>query len=619
MSKSLRRYSWCLPAGFAALLACQPPADPNQQPPATGDDTGTDDTNTTNDDTNDGTDTDGTDTGGPQNCEELMCSGHGTCIEEDDGPRCDCDDGYVIDQLDASSCIVDETCIEMRLLREDCRQLVNDAPAVALFFGVDFCAGSAVTPEKLDQLGLDFKVLENGDDIADNPESNAAVIDKDVESVVTLVLDASDSLVSKEEFPQLMMAIRDFVQQLKPAQDEAPVHLQVLVFARNLAEFVPLTANFDTVDAALESFQNDPQAVSDMVSGMGTSLYDAVELGINKATRARKHREHVTNDGVLVTGTVVVITDGKESSNGSLNNGLLGGTLNQVISVGVSDDIGLEELDEIGRDGSFLAPLPEDWAASFDEIAVRVDEYPDRAYLLAYCSSTSQGKPDVTISLDGIEPAKTAMCKFNADLFASNPPVCDLMLFNTECDDKQCGGYLTACGGCADDQCCSGTVCEAPTSAIDCKGQDDLCNATDQICGADGQTCVTPPDNGQACLDGRCDPGVGYCVADVCVATKGLGALCTTADECSSLKCAKTNPQNPNDDVICQPPAEMSDSCSDGATCEIGSYCEGSTCVPRKGAAAACGQNEECRFGFCDPGICQETGECYWSWDEIAD
>lgn len=627
MSKLARFAGFAFASGL--LAACSPPENKGQAPvssdgtDSTTASSGTGDTGDTGD-----TGTGGTDLPGPTNCGELICKGHGSCQDTNDGPACVCDYGYVLTDPKGTECVVDETCITLRFLEDKCRQLVNDAPAVSLFFAVDFCSGDAVLPAKLDDLGLEFLVLENDVDIKDNPESNAAVVDKDVESFVTLVLDVSDSITGSEDLPALVSALRDFMKELEPAQGEARTTVEIFVFGRNVARYLPMTTDFAEIDAALKTLEEDPQSVVTLVNGMGTSLYDAVKEGIQSTERARQLRSLVSNSGVLSTGTVVVVTDGKDTSNGNLDNALIKSTLNQVISVGISDQIDGGDLDAIGRDGSFLTPEPEDWAGAFAEIATRVDQYPDRAYLLAYCSSTNQGSPDVTISLSGIEPKQTATCKFDADVFASNPPTCGQVLFDTECENKECGGWLTGCGGCADSECCAGSVCKAPEAAPDCQAQDALCNATGQICidNAGSIECATPPAIGQACvLDAnnqkKCDPGTSYCSADLCVAAKAAGVECAAAMECESLHCAKTNPDNNFEPKTCQPEAEIFDKCGGGeAICEDGAYCSGSCVAKKNTVEKTCSKGSECLGGICegDPKICIESNICYWAWDEKA-
>ena len=573
-------------------------------------------------------------TGGPLvTCEDLMCNGFGSCEVGNDGNAfCACDDGYVLAEGDESTCVVDETCVRVRFLEDRCRQIFNGPPAVSLFFGVDFCAGTAVTPDKITELGLEFIVLENGNDISENVESFSTIIPTSVESYVTLVIDVSDSVTQSKELPALVAEMRNLVTSLQPGAGDPDVYLSVYVFGRFVEEYVPFTRDFAAVDAALEQVELDPSSVVSLVNGDGTALHAAVEVGINRTQRIRELRDAVSWGGVLTTGTVVVITDGQDSSNKMLNNSLITNTLNQVISIGISNAVDNADLEAIGRDGSFLAPTPEDWSVAFGEVANRVDQYPDRAYLLAYCSSTTDGQPNVEVSLGSANKLivdQTAVCQFNANTFSSNPAdVCNDQLFATECDFQTCGG-LTACGACADTDCCNGGSCIPPVTAEDaglsCAGFDDLCNATDEICDTNNE-CVPPDLVGGDCVPG-CTPGESWCdlsgAMPMCVATFAEGTTCNdnTPYQCGSQNCQPTNPDNPFELPTCQSPALMFDRCdTQSVVCEDGSYCQGNSCAPKKLNAETCGNAQQCRSGLCtqpvQQNICVATGACFWAWDE---
>lgn len=635
------------------LLACQepstnpPPVGGTDNPPppttmGTADDTGTGgDSTATGTGTGTGTDSDGP----PTSCDDVVCQGNGGCLVEDGIAGCYCDEGYVLDDT-STTCVVDESCIELRFLEDRCRLLVDGPPAVTLFFAVDYCAGPAVLPEDLQAQGLGFQILENGVDIANNVESYATVIPKDVESYVTVVLDVSDSVTGTEEAPNrelplLVGELRSFVQDLAPAPGEADVYVSMYLFGRFVREYVPFTRDYAAVDEAIAAIEADPIAINTLVNGDGTRLYDAVETGIERTQRIRDLRAAVTHDGVLTTGTVVVITDGLESTNGTLDTGLIADTLNQVISIGISPEVSAndEDLRAIGRDGSFLAPTPEDLAPTFDLVVSRVEQYPERAYLLGYCTSAAQDVAEVQVSLDGLVPAQTATCSFDASVFSVDPSVvCSPALFETECDAQACGG-LTACGACADDQCCDGMACEGPTDAtsvlLDCDGADQFCSASGQICvpsevAGEPDTCLDPDVLGDPC-DPGCEPGVSYCIYDdmdvpiECVAAMPVdpsGATCEDAVECESLNCRSANPDNQFLLPTCLPPAVIYDDCgSPGSTvCEEGSWCSGNTCAPQQYPLTSCSSAAQCRSGWCDEvadsNVCRSSGVCFWAWDE---
>jgi hypothetical protein len=633
----------------AGPLACQEDDDHSHGKPIDEGDTstytgggsssgGSSGTGTTDSGTDGGT-TSQTGTNSEANCGNWVCVGHGSCKEDADGvPYCECDEGYINNPQDAAECIVDEQCVQLRFLEDWCRQYINWEPAVALFFALDFCSGTAVTPEKFEQIGLEFKILEDGTDVEDNVESYATVVPKPVESYVAIALDVSDSITDSEDLPALTVPLKEFVASLKPGAGEPDVNMAVYIFGKNVEEWIGWTTDLDSIVDKLTQLETSPQSVVDIVGGGSTALHQAVERAIHEADRIRLLRHRVTNGGVLGTGTVVVVTDGDDQA-GPENppSGLISTTLSQLISIGIGHEIDHGEiLDEIGRDGSFLSPEPEDWATAFAEITERVEQYPQRSYLLGYCSPATTGSPtvEITVEAPGVEVKRTAGCKFNADLFSPDPgAVCDQSTFEDAvacAGGAQCGG-LTACGACPDDQCCSDMMCQAPEgSSYGCRDQNELCYLDGEIC-LDGDTqddpdmCTPPPGAWEECdKEEFCDPGVTFCYKDpgspdpgVCVPVYQLGEVCEKAVECATLHCEKEKPTHPTMVKTCQPPARMYDDCSaNKAICEHGTYCSGS-CTVRKWHTQACSSSAQCHGTYCGE-VYKFCGDalCFWSWDE---
>lgn len=571
-------------------------------------------------------------------CGALECS-NGSCeIDATGNAFCLCDEGYVLDAAGVT-CIVDESCIQVSFLEDGCRQKVNAEPAVALFFALDFCSGTAVTPEKREELGLSFLVRENGIDIAENVESDATILDTDVESYVTLMVDVSNSVTESEDLPALITELRALVSSLEAEPGEPDVYVSMFVFGFRPAEYVPFTRDLSAVDAALEALANDPAPVVDLASGgQSTALFNATEEGILATQRIRDLRDAVTWGGVLTTGTVVVVTDGIDTSNGELDSGLIATTTNQVISIGISDAIDDTQLRAIGRDGSFLAPNPSDWTTAFESIAERVDTYPERSYLLAYCSSASEGGPDVEVAVTGpaVLNVTSAECRFNAELFSSQGFTCNTEFFTGECNAQQCGG-LTGCGACADTQCCNGSQCSDPVAAefpVSCADNIHTCEAENLVCS--GVSCVPPVGDGQECSSSApCAAGIDHCGPNpewnpldpdspefVCTDALPLGTPCDYPAQCESLNCFYPNPDNPFEGRRCLPEAQLGDHCGDDdAVCEAGGQCQSSTCQPQLRELESCNSDYQCRQGVClnfDVGgnFCAGPDVCYWSWDE---
>lgn len=575
--------------------------------------------------------------GALSNCGDLVCRGHSSCIVEDGGPRCVCDEGYVFDN-EEEECVVDESCVKLRSLeRRGCRVLVGGERVVSVFFAVDFCAGTAVLPDKLAEISDGFQILEDDHEI--NSESAARVIERDVESYVTLAVDVSSSLTNDESLlGKLTEELRDFVADLEPGSGNAPVGVSVLLFGLNVVEYVPFTTNLAEVDAALERLGANPDEVIDEFGIQdGTALHDAVDIGIRHTERIVNLRELVSNAGVLSTGTFIVVTDGKDSGGADLDEGLIKDTVVNIVSIGISAQIDDADLTAIGRDASFLAPEQSDWAAAFDEITERVKEYPERAYLLAYCPSFNDKEHTVAVQLlnDALTQSP-AECGYLAN--ALGTAECNLEVLDNGCDRIECGGIF-ACGACAATECCASGTCVGP-SAIPEGGN---CNEVDTLCSAAGGSCVRVDAETSHCVgylkqnescamasSGVCEPGVLHCDDEekICVPIPyKVGSDCGDemdhdAELCPTLNCSPRNPKNPGQGYECKPrEARMFEPCSgvDGnAVCELGSVCRSSSCEPQ--SVFGCSADDECLYGDChdDLDVCQQAASpstCRFSWD----
>jgi hypothetical protein len=392
------------------------------------------------------------------------------------------------------------------------------------------------------------------------------------------------------------------------------------------------------VNTALAALGSDTEAVlADVqVRTNGTALHDVVNQGIPHTERILSLRQQVTERGVLATGTLVVVTDGQDTGGAQLNTALIDNTFVDLVSVGISADIDDGDLTTIGRNGSFLAPQPEDWADAFDEIADRVEQYPQRAYLLAYCASANSGDHEVgiRISNDEIDQLWTT-CTFNADVFGTDfEDVCDADYLTGACDGVECGG-LFACGACANDACCSARSCHEPAPVegacrndLQCQPGGDICD--DDPIVVDLTVCRGPLDPGAACAaDRECGPGVGYCLDTYCTeVTRENGDVCGDEDAhpaavCPELNCAARNPRQPNQGYVCKPRARIGDACAGAvanAECELGAYCEvnqqtgDGVCLPQN--ERSCEQDYHCSSGECDDGYCVFRGRCGFAWDD---
>jgi hypothetical protein len=381
--------------------------------------------------------------GPPANCEEMQCNGPSTCIMSEGVPECVCDEGYT---KVSDECVVDEECVKLRLIEPECRQLDGVEPAVAMLFDVATCAGTTVKPEVLGNVSSAFLVLENGTKVGE--ESYATVLERDVESYVVIAIDLSTSVTKRvEDLPALREHLKALVRDLEPGAGESPVYVQLIPFGRStvpaLTEF---SVDFDLIVDKIDDIFDDPAAY--VSEPNGTNLNGVINEGVEALEKAFRQVLESTRGGVVSTGTVLSITDGADNSGVKLDDKAARYNL---ISVGISDEVDNKELTRVGAQGSFLAPTPADWQASFEAVAQRVAEYPRRSYMLAYCSPALDSQQTIAVTWANGTAKADATCRVDASDFGEGI-ACNAAFLAGYCADpaRSCGGFL-ACGPCTSD------------------------------------------------------------------------------------------------------------------------------------------------------------------------
>jgi hypothetical protein len=595
------------------------------------------------------------DAGPRPNCGAQVCKGEGTeCI---DG-ACRCKDGYLPenDAAETLRCAVDRNCVKLRYLEDHCRVQLRGAPAVGLFFAVDYCAGTAVLPEDLGDVASAFQVLE--DDLPLQTESRVTFMDLDVESHVLIALDVSESILNNTALlREVTGELQDFVNTLGAGGD---ITVGLLGFARSTRLIVPLTRDVSRVTAALASIRTDPLGYLEPIfqtieNGVvrpanlnGTVLVEATERGIRELERMQGFRRVVSDNGILTSSTLVVVTDGGDSDNRPAPP-LVTETLVNVITVGVGTEIDGNLLASLGRDGAFLGPDAESREEAFDAVSRRVKEHPERAYFLGYCSAATRNEHRVTVNLAGKETRTSALCNFNANTFGSGS-CSDPSYFRDACTGVTCG-TMFACGACRDDQCCVAgpQTCGAPQVTPNCNGQDELCEPDGGICRQIEGT--NPPEHecrahtplGETCnVDGDCEPGIGHCsppdpaapnVKECLPVTRQTGDACADTPTtprgalCEGQNCSRRTAENIY--YCAAAPARMFEPCSNdlgNARCELGTSCEGTCRLRGPVGLFWCDNASQCATGECDTSarICAfappgATPACHYTWADKLD
>lgn len=376
------------------------------------------------------------------NCGSVACRGAGRCLLMGGEPTCVCDKGYTL--TEAGACIVDETCIELRVLERACRQRIALEPAIAMAFYVETCAGTTVQPGVLGDLSSAFEVLEDDNDLGD--ESYATVFHRPVESFVVIALDMSSSVAKNANLlANLIELTKGLVDDLMVGPLESPVRVQLMAFGRSVHLKLPFDEDPLVLKAVLDDMQDNPaQAVSEPD---GTNLNGVVNQALEQLEFAIDARVEETGGAVLVAGSLITITDGRDT--GGVRLETIPSRFN-VISIGVSGNINDDELTRVGPQGSFLAPDQADREAVFETVAQRVNAYPDRAHLLAYCSPAVAGRHEVVATTANLPARVNATCEFNATAFGSGS-ACNEAFIQSYCGEPShgCGTFLACAPPCS--------------------------------------------------------------------------------------------------------------------------------------------------------------------------
>jgi hypothetical protein len=263
---------------------------------------------------------------------------------------------------------------------------------------------------------------------------------------VVIAIDMSSSVAESGLVGQVIASLRNMVATLAPAAGEPPVRIRLMPFARSVSLAQEFTDDLGLVDAVLQQLGEHPESA--VAEPDGTNLNGVLNDGLKALKDAVDARVVETGGAVVATGTLVTVTDGRDT--GGVRLDPIPARFN-VISIGISGNINDEELTRVGPQGSFLAPTDGDREAAFATVAQRVKEYPNRAYLLAYCSPAIAGTHAVQATLANLDASVSATCKFNAAEFGQGSP-CNETFIQTYCaePDHGCGGFLACDPDCTE-------------------------------------------------------------------------------------------------------------------------------------------------------------------------
>jgi len=588
-------------------------------------------------------------------CGVVNCSVHGACVDGPEGLSCVCDEGYLPDPDEPGACVVDTQCVRFRDLSDgSCRISPEVGTAAGLYFALDYCAGSPVLPGDLAELGQVptdeladlFRITENGFDIAEDVGAFQTLADPEIESVLTILVDASLPWSRTEEYGHVIQSLIDrFISPLDAGAGDPPLYISTFVFDGGVIRHW-YRHRYSGDDTFLRSLLERPRSseIEALTDSEGSSLYAGLRRAIQDTDGFRAFRESTTHGGVVTTGTVLVVTHTADHTGDDIS--IIPDTSSAVLAVGIGSDITREKLRAIGPNGAVLALEQEDWDEAFSDFSARTSGYAESAYMLGWCSSALSGSTNVEVDLVGQEflSSDSSSCDFDADLFSSVAieASCNQASITSECEYRQCGG-ITACGGCSTGECCDAQACEPPGILEPCEGDNRLCAQAGQICvdttvfdeeSSETATNDTEHNPEYVCYAPAAFPQTDcrlgcpysyYCIdndygdyQDLCVSALPRGMPCDFAQECISLNCGPVHLSDASAVRTCRLRAVTGELCSDEfVRCEAGSTCTDGVCTANFMDYHPCDSGAQCSSGSCiahptgNGRICWPSGVCF--------
>ncbi len=178
------------------------------------------------------------------------------------------------------------------------------------------------------------------------------------------------------------------------------------------------------------------------------------------------------------------------------------------------------------------------------------------------------------------------------------PPVADDRCAARQCVNATCQPLATD----KDEPCGDGGICDGLGACVACTDTHDDACAADESC-TDGVCaklhCFDDMVNG-----GETDLNCGGLECPPCA----LGLLCGGPSDCLTTVCTEGTCSE----------------CTDHTDCDAGTWCNGGSCVAKKGQGDSCNDAAQCTDGFCADGVCCDRAcngtceACITAWTDAA-
>lgn len=274
---------------------------------------------------------------------------------------------------------------------------------VAVYFTVDTSKGEPVPGLTAEQ----FHIYEDKK-LVSPFESKQVILNPEVaaQHYTLLLVDMSGSVTQAGEgLQQLQEAVSRFTERVSQFQQTAIYGFD------GRPEIVPIRG-FSAAGgtASLSSF-----STKDPSTNLNGAVIKAIEVLQKQLDMAPVPLTH---------GTLVVFTDGTDQAHRAQSKDVqqaVRQTDLDVLVIGVGSEINEKELRSIGKNGAALSRNPETVGAEFEKIAMRIEGYTKRFYLLSYCSPSRAGEHELRIEPVAPDGKKGKLkYRFNAEGFGPN-------------------------------------------------------------------------------------------------------------------------------------------------------------------------------------------------------
>lgn len=241
----------------------------------------------------------------------------------------------------------------------------------------------------------DADFLAREDSVSIDPDESAFRVTNPKAKLViptVLLLDLSRSVANKNGIPAVKDAAHAVVAKMTPEQ-----RLAILTFSEQAQTLVDFTTDTAELDRQIDMLQS---------GGISTNLYGALQTGFAKWNDGFYQYDSTANGPQLVSGLLIVVTDGNDTAGVSTLSATLAARGNKrTIFIPIGTEVDETIANQIGKDGVFDARNGfSDLGNAVGSALTRVEELNSAIYAAEYCSPKLAGSHELLFTVKGNQP-----------------------------------------------------------------------------------------------------------------------------------------------------------------------------------------------------------------------